>query len=223
MPIFSEGRVLPDPSRGDRGIAIASKGHCTGFSVLGAGAGTRVAAESWTEQRHLHLQAARRDVAQVREQVRFRYGRRDEHEHFFDMLVVKTDGQRIAYTVKPQARLASGRFVEEMQTIAWWVRERGFAASVRLLTEADIDRIALHNANIDMALRDDDPEALTAAREAVRTLRGGVPIRELTQKVGLGARGYRALLNLVSAGELSPLHNEKITPETRVQPKEYTA
>src|SRR6056297_1498508 len=119
--------------------------------------------------------------------------------------------------LKPEARLKSGRHVEEMRTIAWWVRKKGFAKSVRLLTEADIDRVALHNANINTAMRDTDPEAAQAARAVASGLRGAVPLNQLTQQVGLAERGYRALLQLVSAGELAPLHSEQITPETLVE------
>ena len=217
MPIYSEGRVLPAQSRGDRGIANASTAHCTAFTVLGENSGTRFQAESHLELCHLQIEATRPDVAAVQEQVLFTYGRQNEKRHFFDMVVTKASGERIAYTVKPEARLKSGRHVEEMRTITWWVQEQGFAKSVHLLTEADIDRVSLHNANINTALRDTDPEAEEAARVVASGLRGAVPLNQLTQQVGLAERGYRALLQLVSAGELAPLHSEQITPETLVE------
>lgn len=221
MPIFSEGRVLPAPSRADRRIANASKGHCTGFSVLGEGSGVRVAAESWTEQRHLHLQDARHDVVDVREQVKFFYGRSGKLKHVFDMVATKSDGQRIAYTVKPEVDLESGRFIDHMQVVSWWVREKAFAKSVRLLTEADIDPTSLHNANIGLALRDVDVDAIAAARLAVGGLRGAVSVKNLTEVIGLEATGYRAVLKLIATGELVPLRHDRITPQTMVQPKEY--
>lgn len=217
MPIYSEGRVLPAQSRGDRGIKNASTAHCTAFTVLGENSGTRFQAESHLELCHLQIEATRPDVAAVQEQVLFTFGRQDEKWHFFDMVVTKASGERIAYTVKPEVRLKSGRHVEEMRTIAWWVQEKGFAKSVRLLTEADIDRVALHNANINAALRDIDPEAEDAARAVAQELCGAVRLDLLTQKTGLAARGYRALLRLISAGELAPLHSEKITPESLVE------
>jgi hypothetical protein len=217
MPIYSEGRVLPAQSRGDRNIANASTAHCTAFTVLGEHSGTRSQAESYTELCHQKIESARSDVADIQEQVLFTFGRQNEKRHFFDMLVTKASGERIAYTVKPEARLKSGRHVEDMRTIAWWVQKKGFAKSVRLLTEADIDRVALHNANINTAMRDTDPEAEQAARAVASRLNGAVPLNQLTQQVGLAARGYRALLRLVSAGELAALHSEKITHETLVE------
>lgn len=222
MPISSVGRVLPAPSRADRNVQNASKGHCTAFVVLGDGAGTQMQAESKLELDHLKAQFDRRDVADIREQVLFRFGHRDEFTHVFDMVVTMTSGARTAYTVKPQVRLVSGRFVDEMQTIAWWVQKRGFAQSVRLLTEADIDPVLGHNANINAALRDVDAEADQAARTMARTLRGVASIRELTGRLGLEARGYRALLRLIRHGDLGPVCLQRITPCTLVEWKGST-
>jgi hypothetical protein len=73
------------------------------------GTGVRVSAESLTEQRLQNILDARPDVAGIREQVRFTYGYRNEHDHYRDILVTTTAGERIAGTVKPEARLGSGR------------------------------------------------------------------------------------------------------------------
>ena len=120
MPISSEARVLPAPSRADRNVQNTSKAHCTAFVVLGDDSGTRMQAESKLELDHLKAQVDRRDVVDVREQVLFRFGHREELTHVFDMVVTMTNGTRTAYTVKPEVRLVSGRFLDEMQTIAWW-------------------------------------------------------------------------------------------------------
>ena len=114
--------------------------------------------------------------------------------HVFDMVVTMTNGTRTAYTVKPEVRLVSGRFLDEMQTIAWWVRDSGFADMTRLLTEADLDPVAGHNASINAALRDVDAEAEDAARNMARTLRGVASIRDLTGRLGLERERYCALL-----------------------------
>jgi hypothetical protein len=217
MPNYSEGRVLPSLSRADRKVANASKGHCTAFAILGESMGTRVQAESHLELCHLQLQNARPDVVDVREQVRFTYGRRNDRTHVFDIVVMTSCGERIAYTVKPEARLASCRFVDEMQSVAWWVEKRGFASSVRLLTDADVDRLELHNANQNVVLRDEDPSAEKAARDAFCGIRGAVSLKALTEMIGLEARGYRALHRMICRNEIKPLHRERITPETLVE------
>jgi hypothetical protein len=222
MPISTEARVLPAPSRADRNVQNASKAHCTAFVVLGDGAGTRMQAESKLELDHIRAQVDRPDVADVREQVLFRFGHRDELTHVFDIVVTMTYGARTAYTVKPEVRLVSGRFLDEMQTIAWWVRKKGLADMTRLLTEADLDPVAGHNESINAALRDVDAEAEDAARNMVRTLRGVASIRDLTGRLGLEARGYRALLRLIRHGELGPVGPERITPSTLVEWKGST-
>jgi hypothetical protein len=74
MSIVATGRVLPAPSRAERKVTSASKGHCIGFAVLGRGAGVRMQAESHLELNHLYLLNADPAIADLREQVRFCYG-----------------------------------------------------------------------------------------------------------------------------------------------------
>jgi hypothetical protein len=106
-----------------------------------------------------------------------------------------------------------------MQIVSWWVRERRFADEVRLLTEADIDPIALHNAKMMAAVRGADPEADRAAREVASTLTGARCLKDLTAATGLSECGYRALLRLIRTGVLAPERHERITPSTLVYRK----
>ncbi len=216
MKIFSKGTVLPAASRADRKIQNASKWHCTVHAVRGRGHGTRMQGESKLEADHQSIQFDQFDVGDVVEQVLFKFGWRDEKCHVFDMLVTKTNNKRVAYTVKPTSQLESKDFLGKMQEVAWWVQEKKFASSVRLLTEADIDTIALHNANLSAAVQDGDPEALVAVRMVARRLRGAITIKALTDEVGLKARGYRAILKLISDRELQPVNHERTTPQTLV-------
>jgi len=217
MPVFSDGIVLPAPSRADRKIQSSSKWHCTAHAVRGDGSGFRMQGEGKLEMDHQSIQFARPDVADVVEQVLFSFGWRNEKRHVFDMLVTKTTGERVACTVKPTSQLHSKDFLGTMQVVAWWVREKQFAASVRLLTEADIDRIALHNANLNAAVHDNDPDAEAAVRKVARHLRGAISIKTLTDEVGLKARGYRAILRLISKRELQPVRHEQTTPQTLIE------
>ena len=217
MPIFSEGTVLPAPSRADRKIQSVSRWHCTAHAVRGDGAGTRMQGESKLEMDHQSLQFAQPDVADVVEQALFKFGWRNEKRHVFDMLVTKASGERVACTVKPTSRLHSKNFLEKMEVVAWWVQEKNFASSVRLLTEADIDQVALHNANINAAVNERDPDAENAVRTVACHLRGAISIKALTEEVGLRERGYRAILQLISKRELQPLRHERTTPQTLIQ------
>jgi hypothetical protein len=210
---------MPTASRADRNVKKASSEHCTGHLVLGDGDGVVTQFESANESYHLLQLNARGEVADLREQVEFRYGPCNEHRHFFDMVATFTSGGRIAFTVKTAQGLASGRFVEEMQIVSWWVRERRFADEVRLLTEADIDPIALHNAKMMAAVRGADPDADRAAQEVASTLTGARCLKDLTTATGLAERGYRALLRLVRTGLLAPERHERITPSTLVYRK----
>tara|TARA_R110002110_G_scaffold172706_2_gene375502 strand:+ start:995 stop:1666 length:672 start_codon:yes stop_codon:yes gene_type:complete len=217
MPNLSEGTVLPAPSRADRKIQNASKWHCTVHAVRGGGAGTRMQGESKLEADHQSLQFAQPDVEDVVEQALFKFGWRNEKRHTFDMLVTKTSGERVACTVKPTSHLNSKDFLGKMEVVAWWVEEKKFASSVRLLTEADIDRVALHNANMNAAVHDRDPDAENAVRAVARHFRGAISIKALTDKIDLQERGYRAILQLISKRELQPLRHERITPQTLIQ------
>jgi hypothetical protein len=144
-------------------------------------------------------------------------GRGDEQVHVFDVVATWASGERIAFTIKPEARLRSGRFLSEMQAIAGWVRQKAFANDVRLLTERDVDPVALHNARIIAAVRDPDPDADRTARETAHSFIGAVTLRDLTVATGLEARGYRALLRLVRRGDLQPIRHERLTPDSLVR------
>lgn len=120
-------------------------------------------------------------------------------------------------TVKPEVRLTSGRFLDEMAGVAHWVERKGFASSVRLLTEADLDPIEMHNAQLLSGLEDDDAEAVAVARDVACRINGAVRLNDLTIQTGLVERGYRALLLLLGIGDLRTAHRERIRPHTLVQ------
>ncbi|SCM68734.1 hypothetical protein [Donghicola eburneus] len=212
------GVLLPAPSRADRTIQKASAAHCTGYTVLGDGEGTRFQGESYLELCHLYLLNAMKNVAEMREQVRFLYGWDPEkpQAHYFDVFATLDDGTRIAFAVKPEVRLASGRVEREMSEIAWWVQEFDFADDVRILTEADINPVDLRNAKALAAVRQPDPEADAAARAVLEALPAGAgqSLRDLTLATGMKARGYRALLRLLRSGTARLQRHELIRPTT---------
>ena len=214
------GLVLPHASRAERTVPAASSAHCTAHAVLGENDGVRFQAESHLELCHLHLLNAMREVVEMREQACFLYGFDPERtsRHVFDVLATLACGMRIAFAVKPEIRLLSGRFVEEMGRIAWWVRELGFADETRILTEADIDPVSLRNAEILAAVREPDPEADAVALGVVRALPdgGGRTLRDLTLETGMAARGYRALIRLVRCGVMRLQTHEVIGPGTMI-------
>lgn len=209
--------TLPSASRAMRNVPAASSAHCTAQVVLGDGVGQRVQAESWLELSALFVLNAIPNVVAIEEQVRFFYGWKPEEQrqHVFDIIATLLDGRKIGFTVKPEARLVSGRFLEEMQEVSWWAVETGFVDEVRLITERDIDNIDLRNAQVLAAVREADPEADALALSFIDGLPEGAgqSLRRLTIDIGMQGRGYRALLRLIRNGMLRPMSRGLIGPE----------
>lgn len=203
--------ALPRPSQADRKVAKSSPNHCTAYAVLGSNEGVVMQGESHLELCHLYLLNDMSNVLHLKEQALFLYGWDVSRpaRHYFDIL---DNGYRIAFAVKPEVRLTSGRVHREMSEIAWWVEEFNFADEVRLLTGIDIDEIDLRNAQYLAAVREPDPEADAAAFKALCALPEGAgqSIRDLTVAIGMKDRGYRAAIRLIRNGFARPLRREKL-------------
>lgn len=215
--------MLPSASRADRNIAGASKGHCVVHTVLGRGAGIKFQAESYLEFANLLMLNANPDVTYLREQARFDWEDIDgkPHRHFFDAYAIFNETKRIAFTVKPQVRLASGRFLEEIQEVTRQAIDADFCDAVRLITEQNIGPIQLQNAAVYQAVREKDAEADQKALAVVHNLKGAVNLRDLTILIDLEARGYRALIRLCRDGILASESLSIIVPDTKLVLKAY--
>ncbi|MCE6950704.1 hypothetical protein LAZ29_07160 [Cereibacter sphaeroides] len=209
--------LLPTPSRADRDVPRASRGHFIAHSVLGDGAGVRVQAGSLLEYKWQLVLNMRPETLELREQVHFSFGGKNERLHIFDIVVTEVSGRRIAYTVKPEIRLVSGRFLVEMQEVSLWVHRKRFADDVRLLSDSDLDPTELHNARVLAAVREPDPEADARAIAVAGTLTGARTVRDLADATEMGARGYRAILRLLGSRLLCTYRPERITPDSLVQ------
>ncbi len=218
MHMKLSGIKLPNPSSADRNISVASKGHCTAYAVLGDDEGYRVQAESHLELCNLMILNARQDVVSVKEQARFDWQENGRSKkHYFDALAFLKCGRRIAYTVKPERRISSGKFLDQMRDITRHALDAGFCSQVVLVTEKDIGRIDQRNAMMFNAVRQKDPEAEAVALEVVAGMIGSATLRDLTIKTNMAARGYRALIRLLRSGHLIASNHEVITPKTLVQ------
>ncbi|KZX91956.1 MULTISPECIES: hypothetical protein [unclassified Sulfitobacter] len=218
---ISGGILLPNSSLAERNVPAASKGHCTAHTVLGEGEGTRTQAESWLELCHLMLLNADEEVAELAEQQRFFFGEDEDdlQQHVFDVVATLLDGYRIAYTIKPEIRLHSGVFLEDMAEVSWWVRKYEYADDVQLLTDADIDQTDLRNAQMLASVREADPEADAAATRAIEALPDGAcrSLRDLTIDTGMKARGYSALIRLLRRGFAVQVERGLIRPTTTIK------
>ena len=221
-----DGFNPPARSTADRPVAISSKGHFCGHVVIGDGCGRGditgarprvVQVESYLELSWSLCLSHRHDIADLREQVAFDWFDADGKAqcHFFDLVVTRTDGVRIACTVRPVVR-SGGRFWQKMSWIAHQVRAAGFADDVRLLTDRDLDPVELHNAWLLHDIRVPDRRADAAAAKVVSEFCGMADLADLTARVDMGAAGFRALLRLVRRGDLRLLRAERITRATTV-------
>jgi len=213
------GAVLPEPSRAMREFATASKGHFTGQLTVGIGSGQLIHLES-----HLEMQAAlvlvmRKEFVEIEEQVAFEWWGEDGNPrtHYFDFRVTSKVGTRAAIAVKPSRRLNKKNFLAEMVLIAGQMTS-SFADDVRVVTEQHLDPVDLYNAELLYGVRAADVEADQAAEKAVSSLLGAVSLEQLTQSIGLGARGFRALLRLIAAQRVLPALGERITKNTLIYP-----
>lgn len=216
---FSEGGiVLPHASWADRDVPLSVKNRSTGHLVVGTGPGRVLQTDSHLEMKVALLLSARRDVDTIEEQVAFPWRDRagKDRTHFFDFRVTLVTGRRVAITVKAAAVVAKGRFLPKFRPIARAVTP-AFADDVRLMTDRDINPIALANATLFHAYRTPDPEADTAAAQVTAELLGAARLGALTAAMGLGPRGYRALVRRIRHGQLVLLTPQRISAESLVR------
>lgn len=209
--------VLHEPSLGNRRPATASKGHFTGHLMVGEWPGRVLYTESLLEQNWAHCLDAHPMTKVLREQVAFEWqaAPRKSRTHYFDLLVEQVDGRRIAYPVKPEVRLTP-KFMAEIAQVAQQAKMSGFVDDVRLLTDVDLDPIELANARLTYGMRKPDAEADAAAADVVAGCAGIASLGELTARIGLGARGFRALIRMVRKGRLRSVRHEPLIYDTQV-------
>lgn len=220
------GFTPPLPSTADRAVALSSRAHFCGHVVIGDGSGrggvSGTPARVVQVESHLELcwclcLSIRPDIVDLREQAAFDWFDEDGEcrTHFFDLLVTRNDGSRIACAVRPLAR-ASERFKRQMSRIASQVRACGFAADVRLLTDKDLDPVELHNAQLLHGVRTGSSLADAAAAKVLAGLSGRTSLADLASRTGLAAAGFRALLRLLRSAHLRLVRSERITPASMV-------
>lgn len=208
----SEQYAPPIPSSPARKVSGASKGHFTGQMVIPDGTrGRIVLSESRLEILWTIYLLSLPEVETVVEQVEFKwYDEQGEyHPKYFDIVAVLRNGKRLACEVKPVIRLQSGRVMRVLRQIA--AQLDGRFDAVRLLTDQDLDRISVHNAETFFAMRTPDPEADAAATAVVARLAGSAVLAEVSREVGLGARGTRALIRLIADRKLRLCQHERIS------------
>lgn len=210
---------LPGTSIAERQPPVSSRGHANGQLVVGrVGERRGLHAESDLEFKWASVLDADPDVVDLREQVRVEwFDGSKKRTHFFDYVATFSSSKSIAMIVKPSHRATKPKFQSEVQLIARCAVQWGFVDEVRVLTEAGLDHVRVRNARFLRSVREVDVVADTKARAVAAQLLGCVSLAALTAKIGLGCRGFRALVRLIGEGVLSCATHELICPSTLVQ------
>ena len=206
-PYTEAGFRLPEPSLAEREVQNGSKGHFTGQAVIGNGLGRLVLIESHFEFKGLLVLTARPTTAELFEQVACPWLDADKEwrTHYADFVVLQTDGRRVGYAVRP-TRYVTDEYRDELGRVKSHALKNGTLRDFRILTEEDFDPVALFNGKLFHSVRVPDPEADVATREVISAMTGIVTLGELTDRTRMEGAGYRALIRLIRAGVLQPLH-----------------
>lgn len=211
----------PRPSRAQKAIPKRGRNHFSVFMVIDdedGGPGVMSGCGSLQEYQSRLLFLAEPDTLDVIEQVGpvpyMKNGR--AHGHYLDQLVVKRDGRRLAFSDKPYAHVTP-EFENELKQVQDAGVARGLFNQLYLLTEYGRDPVALHNATLIRGCRDRDAEADARAAEVVAAMTGPMQLRALAGQIGLGPRGFRALVRLIKPGRLRTVNHERIGLDTIVE------
>ncbi|MCT4371738.1 hypothetical protein CLG85_015995 [Yangia mangrovi] len=206
--------------RGQRRINPRSRSSCRIFAVypdLETGFPRIYGMDSGIEHGNLVVTLIDPRVRQVHEQfgpVKFRKPDGTKGRHYFDLLITYKTGRRVAVAVKPTSRLASGRFLAELEQIKRAVVP-DLVDEVRLVTEQCFSRTEAINAATYLRFSlCPDAEADARLEETVSELDGELTIADLIVLSRTGSRGFRAVyraifeqrLGLVSRGSIN-LHS----------------
>ncbi|PWE49080.1 hypothetical protein DEM26_14570 [Thioclava sp. NG1] len=212
------GRKLPFQSMAQRKVATTSKGHASGHLIFKRGETERIIlVESDLEMKWAIILDADPSVQDLREQVAFQWSDSGRaRTHYFDFVASFSQGSRIAFMVKPAWRAEKSAFKAEARAIAEQATRAGFADEVRVLTDRALSNANLNNARLFRSVREVDDEADSIAATVARNLFSPVKMSALIEEIGLGPRGFKALVRLVQRGALRQVCDGGIGLETLV-------
>lgn len=211
------GVRLPEPSRGDRATQVGSTQHFTGGIVLGSGPGIRTGVESHLEAQAALLLAARPEVRDFVEQVRFDWFDEDGeiHKHYIDLVATEHDGTVIGYAVRPLGRVKDA-YLAQLARVKEQAIAQGVLDDFRLFTERDVCPVELFNAKLFHSVRRPDCFSDPVARDIVGRMTGVLMIESLVEQTGLDGMGFRALVRLIRSGHLQMVSYERIEHSSMV-------
>ena len=173
--------------------------------------------ESLTEKRIALVLLARRDVAELENQVPFAWLEKDGsgHTHFFDFRATLTGGSRVAIMVKYGKKLEQDDFRALITRISSQVPPN-FADRVTIMTEKDVDPVELYNATLVNSVRGDDPDSDAMMRDVIGSMTGSGRVGDLVDHTGLGARGFRSIVRLIGSHQIELQQRTRISYDCHV-------
>jgi hypothetical protein len=212
------GVAFPVRRKTVRKIAKGRRNHFTGQFTFGPDEGETMDVESNTELCVALVTIARPDVVGLENQVPFAWVKPDGKPatHHFDFRALMANGSRKAIMVKSEYRRLHPEVQLELAQIAAQVTP-DFAYEVVVMTERDIDPVEYFNAEIMHEMRQSDFEADAAARAAMGEIPATAQIQDLVDRIGLGARGFRAIVRLIRSHELELINKVRIAHEAYVR------
>lgn len=172
--------------------------------------------ESGSEEAVGHWLAALPSTVDLREQqlARFPRGAGSGH-HWLDYVTKRPDGWRVAYAVK-----AAHKDEAELEAALKAIAAHGgddIADEFRILRADELDEVTVANARLVCQFaRAFDFGAIGFVEGTLPAEGTQTTFREITQRSGLGTRGYRAAVTLVQSGLVRLARGVAITPDAPV-------
>lgn len=218
----SSGVTLPLMSRATRKVAMRSRFSCRGWTTVARkhdGHRFRVQFESLLELLSIHMATTRPNFADLIEQpfeVSFIDASGKKGRHHIDLLVVLTDGRRLAIAVKPAAKVTDV-FREKLGAIKRHLPDE-LADDLILVTDQSFTRAQAQNAlrYIEFS-KHADQEADRALTDALEKRKGIVSMADLATLTGLAGRGYRAAFRAAFEGQIQVFSEGLISEHSLVK------
>lgn len=198
--------IPPGRSIASRIPSARSRGSCRGASPY-LGADRSLVFESNLERGLQAMLQADRNVRSIEDQppaVSYVDRKGRTHRHTFDFRVVTVDGTRIAYAVKPSAKVVKSGINEILREVSKQVGPK-FADHYELKTDFEITpQRTLHAREILHYRRGRNEGDVQEMRRFVSTLRGRAKMRDIARVSGMvEGRAWAALVNLLDTGEIA--------------------
>jgi hypothetical protein len=210
--------VPTQPSTAARKVKSRSSNHCVGGTVDVPG-NRVIRFESNLEGNLADILLADRSILHVQDQaphVNFVDRKGESGRHWFDFLVTKTDGRRVAYAVKPTKYVESSGIKETLGQIR--NQHPTFADKYVLATEREISPARVVHAQwILWSRRSRNESDIQSLMPLVTSLKGITRIEDLVDASGLKGRGFCALVCLIDDGVLKLEGGDSIGYRARVR------